>query len=107
MTKKLLGVTTVDSGQLIIIDPCYLQKWKNDEYNEKASYNQLCYSNACKASSLKNKGGSFGSSAIAIAFQSGLGDGVYRVYAYYKDISKITKSKGRDMRIAKIEIDLL
>lgn len=34
--KKHLGVINVDSGQLIIGDPCYLGRWKDNDFNYKS-----------------------------------------------------------------------
>ena len=33
MSKKLIGHIGVDSGQILIVDPCYLNEWKDNEFN--------------------------------------------------------------------------
>lgn len=33
MKKKLIGRIGVDSGQILIVDPCYLSDWKDNEFN--------------------------------------------------------------------------
>jgi len=38
MQKKLLGHVGVDSGQLIVTDPCYLNQFHNNEYHPKRRY---------------------------------------------------------------------
>lgn len=34
MIKKLIGHFTVDSGQFVIIDPCYLAHWQHTEFQD-------------------------------------------------------------------------
>ena len=38
MNKELLGHVGVDSGQLMVTDPCYLKQFVNNEYNPKRRY---------------------------------------------------------------------
>ena len=38
MSKKLLGHVGVDSGQLMVTDPCYLNRFKTNEYNPTRKY---------------------------------------------------------------------
>ena len=39
MKKKLLGYASVDSGQLLICDPCYIgSEWKNTQFSGEAIY---------------------------------------------------------------------
>ena len=38
MNKELLGHVGVDSGQLLVTDPCYLKQFDNNEYNPKRRY---------------------------------------------------------------------
>ena len=33
MKVKRLGTFGVDSGQFMIVDPCYLDTWKDNEFN--------------------------------------------------------------------------
>ena len=35
MSKKLLGHVGVDSGQLMVTDPCYIKMYKNNEFNSR------------------------------------------------------------------------
>ena len=32
--KELIGYIGIDSGQVLIVDPCYLSNWKDDEYDD-------------------------------------------------------------------------
>ena len=81
----LIGQFSVDSGQAIIGDPCYLDEWKNwdrdvnkfeDHENSVGEYGYL---GACNAT-LKKGFGQLGG-ANAVAFSTGYGDGLYPVYA--------------------------
>ena len=38
MTTKLLGQFTVDSGQVMIGDPCYLNEWRDNDFNPVGLY---------------------------------------------------------------------
>jgi hypothetical protein len=81
----LIGQFSVDSGQAIVGDPCYLDEWKNwdrdvdnfeDHVNKVGEYGYL---GACNATIGKGFGQLGGSSAVA--FSTGYGDGLYPVYA--------------------------
>ena len=81
-----LGVCGVDSGQLLFIDPCYLDEWVNNEYDGKEGKGvkpPLSYNAACHASlgdfQLKNAYGR--GVPVAVCVPSGWGDGVYPVEA--------------------------
>jgi hypothetical protein len=102
--KKEIGVVGVDSGQLIVGDPCYFGNWKNDEYdNPDSKPNDMSYSNACRLTLSEDMAGEipFGR---AVVFSSGFGDGVYPVIAHYKDYGT---EKNPDVRIRKVEIILI
>lgn len=93
MAKELLGYCAVDSGQLIVVDPCYLKEWNHGKNDELDNH----YGLACLATSLKAQGGEIlvsGMAGTGVAFSSGWGDGSYPVYAHYD----------RDGRVSKIEI---
>lgn len=94
LKKVYLGRVTVDSGQLIVVDPCYLGNWRDGEADQPGNH----YYDCCEANS-KGEGGEIlisGSFGTGVTFTSGLGDGMYSVYAY-KDADNIIK---------KIEIEL-
>lgn len=93
MSRTLLGYCGVDSGQLIVVDPCYLKEWKDGEYNKSDNH----YGLACDATLSEAQGGEVlvaGIAGTGVAFSSGWGDGCYPVYAHYNS----------DGRIGKIEI---
>ena len=100
--KKLrhIGNCAVDSGQLLIIDPCYLRDWVDGE-----SEGDNHYAITCRTTMSKDQAGEIlvaGVGGIGVAASSGLGDGNYPVYAEYVNIG--TKSKP-DIRISKLTID--
>lgn len=96
---QLIGEFSVDSGQAMVGDPCYLDEWKpwnseennfEDHVNKKGEYGYL---GACEATLGKGFGQLGG--ANAVAFSTGYGDGLYPVYAQIND----------DERVALIVID--
>lgn len=137
---KYLGSCGVDSGQLLVTDPCYLEDWEANEFEDKRVYkdkqtgklyeyrvnfenfesvlfdkktvNQLIlegrliedkkttdssysYNGACQTS-IDNEGGEIGIRNEGVVFRTGIGDGVYPVYARIVD-----------GRVAEIRIDFL
>ncbi|MGG4494443.1 hypothetical protein [Brevibacillus reuszeri] len=162
MERKLLGQVGVDSGQLVIIDPCYIEsEWQgresvlgvdfwgqgqekifnllncegiqidriggkcrvitsdaeammkrikllSEDIKQKivtAPYTDSTYDKVCDITLTEDQGGQLhfkmGHAGLGVAFHSGLGDGIYDVYATYKDIG------GWGKRIVKVEIELL
>jgi len=98
--KKLIGHCGVDSGQLLIVDPCYLNQWKDGEFHPKTKKIKNSYDEACKITcNTKESAGEMiisGAFGTGIVFASGYGDGEYPVYATYN----------KDKRIIKIEINM-
>lgn len=85
MTTKIIGYCPVDSGQLIIVDPCYLGEWKHGGYGE-ADGNH--YHEACTATLGEAMAGEILVAGIAgsgVAVSTGWGDGYYPVEAIYED----------------------
>lgn len=168
MKRKLIGRVGVDSGQLLIMDPCYMEKyWKKDsesdikgvkfwgagkqgavqylqtmgyevevtenhnafiqttEKQEVEAINQILadylhkdidgnrivwdtvntgsYQEICDLTLNGEKAGEY-KNIIGCAFQSGFGDGLYDVYATYKDYGF---GNMVDKRISKVEIILI
>lgn len=95
-TKKLLGYCAVDSGQLLIIDPCYLSEWRDGEAfpDERSTDAGNHYSEACKITTKEEGAGQINVSSVAgdgVVFSSGYGDGNYPVYGYYSEDNHIIK----------------
>jgi hypothetical protein len=168
--RKLLGRVGVDSGQLMVCDPCYIDsQWRNDDHphtsplgvqfwgrdakivaelikkqgiqvteeNDRVFFiptfdpepvisllrqyrgetpdkgywfvdsvkTTSTYDQIRDQTGKEEQGGSIpyflGHEGFAVAFRSGLGDGVYDVYAHYADI------EGWGRRITKVEIELI
>jgi hypothetical protein len=75
--RVLIGHVPVDSGQMMVVDPCYIRD--NDFYG-----------NACSASLSDNQAGAFSvtgnsSFADAVCSSTGYGDGMYPVFIEYED----------------------
>ena len=79
--RELVGQIGVDSGQMMLIDPCYLDKWDCDEYDAEND-NPLSYSRACRGTFEEGKGfkASILGRGLAAVTSSGFGDGLYDVY---------------------------
>lgn len=86
-----LGFVGVDSGMLMIGDPCYLEgdNWGSEDYDRLIDMD-LCKQIVSGTNAFK-----------AVVFESGLGDGVYQVTAKVKEYAKL----GR--RIKEVRIKLI
>lgn len=96
MNKKQIGVAAVDSGQLMIADPCYLKDWTNTDFDpDNAKDGEFSYNGACKATLSKQAAGQLnfkmGHAGAGVVFASGYGDGCYPVFATYNDEGRIIK----------------
>lgn len=94
----LIGHFSVDSGQAMVGDPCYLDEWdtnRNEEWNIEGKEGQYSYHGA-SATTIANNYGELGM-ATAVVFSTGYGDGLYPVYAEMND----------DGRVARILIDFV
>jgi hypothetical protein len=91
-TKTLIGQVAVDSGQIMIIDPCYINADFAKEFDtstkgkEQSEY-EMNYDGCCNAT-LSDKG--YGQlENLAIACGTLYGDGVYPVYAEFDDNNRV------------------
>lgn len=94
-TKKVLvGRCGVDSGQIMITDPCYMI----DQGFNEAEYQKVCDITLSETGCgpLAYEKGHEGKAVVA---SSGIGDGYYPVYATYADVD------GWGERIIRLEID--
>jgi hypothetical protein len=74
---ELIGYCPVDSGQIILVDPCYLDNWKPGDFKDGADND---YAKACTVTLGPNKAGqSFHD--MAVVTSTCWGDGSYPVYA--------------------------
>ena len=84
-----LGVVGVDSGQLMLCDPIYIDsQWKKDDdfKNPKTNFSY----GACGKITLNSQGGQLnfelGHAGVGVVFSSGLGDGIYEVFGKVKNL---------------------
>lgn len=87
---SLVGHFSVDSGQAMIGDPCYLDEWKTndgEEWNLEGKENQYSYQGA-SATTLKMDAGTLGD-GTAVVLSTGYGDGTYPVYVHYSEDGRI------------------
>jgi len=90
ITKTLIGRVPVDSGQIMIVDPCYvLDGDVRFAEDNKTVTSDNPYSRACAASMGGEMAGPFsthgGNMDDAVCSSSGYGDGMYPVYIEYED----------------------
>lgn len=78
--KELLGTFGVDSGQVLITDPCYLHSWVDREFVPGTRDDSYSYSGACSTSLNERGGGTIGIGHDGVVSMTATGDGVYRVY---------------------------
>jgi len=90
-TRKLIGHVGVDSGQIMICDPCYIDSsWEKKEWGNSEDFKKKCeenkgkfnYLGACAATLGEELAGQFDP---GVATSSGYGDGEYPVYITYKE----------------------
>jgi hypothetical protein len=86
------GYFSVDSGQAMVGDPCYLDQWKTDEgleWNLEGKVGNYSYQGA-SATTIENSYGELGIGS-AVVFNTGYGDGYYPVYVQMNDDGRIVK----------------
>ena len=89
----LLGYVSVDSGQLILVDPCYLKDWRDGPFDLNLKPDNH-YAECCMASLSVKRGGEV-FRELGVCFSTGWGDGIYPVYG--------TREDGR---IVRVEIEM-
>jgi hypothetical protein len=88
----LAGFISIDSGQAIVGDPCYLDEWdtnKNEEWNIDGKVHEYSYHGA-SATTLADGFGQLGNGK-AVAFNTGYGDGSYPVYVLTDNDGRVSK----------------
>lgn len=80
MKKELIGYCAVDSGQVMIVDPCYVLERDERDDHDLYSYDQIV--------NITNEGGGAGelypingSAATCVVSRTFIGDGSFPVYA--------------------------
>lgn len=82
--KDIVGYVAVYSGQVIIVDPCYLSEWKDGEFKGDGSVPDNHYAKACAITLSKTMAGQMTIAGIAgdgVVSSTYDGDGNYPVYA--------------------------
>lgn len=89
----LIGHFSVDSGQAMVGDPCYLDDWENWEngtpFDHESKAGQYGYLGACGIT-LKEGYGEL-DRGKAVAFSTGYGDGLYPVYAELNEDGRVAR----------------
>jgi len=103
MRRVKLGVVAVDSGQLLIMDPGYVDScWRRGD--DSGQYGGGTFEECAQRVLSREGGGQLcfpnGHSGLGVVFASGWGDGTYEVFAHIDD----TLERGR---ITKVEIVLI
>lgn len=102
-STELIGYCAVDSGQIMITDPGYLDQWGKQGFGE-AHIGHYSYGGACATTLAEHKhtNGQLdfpsGNAGVAVVSRTGLGDGYYPVYAHF-----IT-DEAWGKRVARLEI---
>tara|TARA_Y100000310_G_C20053401_1_gene521621 strand:- start:25 stop:468 length:444 start_codon:yes stop_codon:yes gene_type:complete len=91
-TVKVGGVS-VDSGQVIIVDPCYIMDGEYDEapVHDPKDHKVASYGHPCKVTLSDERCGEFPVKgyATAVASSSGYGDGHYPVYGEINEDGRV------------------
>ena len=93
MKVKRLGTFGIDTGQFMIVDPAYLDTWKDNEFSPddsvvgEFSYNGACCTSLMGGGSLYNAIGA----RLAVVGNTGDGDGEYAVDAHIDKEGRIRK----------------
>ncbi len=88
---EFAGMFSVDSGQAMVGDPCYLDDWDNntnDEWNLEGKVGEYSYQGV-SATTLAHNFGNVGMDK-AVVFNTGYGDGQYPVYVKLNDDGRVS-----------------
>lgn len=89
---ELIGHIGVDSGQMMLVDPCYVKDFDSGDINladdvsdrDEPEHNNFSYEGACNVTLAKGQAGILSHSMAAVS-STGFGDGSYPVYVEYSD----------------------
>jgi hypothetical protein len=80
----VIGDVAVECGRVVVVDPCYLRKWKAGEFYPEVEQALNSYDEAMKLTEGEpGYGRIFDGSGIVVAVASG--DGEYPVYGYFNE----------------------
>jgi hypothetical protein len=88
MTEKLIGHIGVDSGQMLLCDPCYIdsmwEKKDTKDFSDLSKFEgEFNYLGSAQATLSEEKAGTLGLGIGAVC-STGWGDGSYPVYVTYE-----------------------
>jgi len=94
MKEVKLGKCGVDSGQVLIIDPCYINtEWEKE--TGKGRFGGGTYEKCCKLTLSKKSGGQLkykrGHAGLGVVASTGYGDGTYPVYGTINEEGRVTE----------------
>jgi len=89
---ELIGHVGVDSGQMMLCDPCYVSQFASNDSDfdfgasdrDKPLNTAFSYAGACETTLAKSQAGVIGNGLGAVT-SSGFGDGSYPVYVEFSD----------------------
>jgi hypothetical protein len=97
MARRKVGSVRVDSGQVIITDPCHLHDFESNNfygikksssgrtrYSKKGKVFNYSYSGCCEAT-LREEGAGQLTGMRGVAVRTAIGDGVYPIYVEHED----------------------
>ena len=99
-----IGSFGVDSGQVLITDPCYLDSWKGHNFDEEAikkmqeegkfeySYSGASARTLIDLSDKQHGAGDIGN-GFGVVSGTGYGDGSYPVYAKFNEEGRVMQLK--------------
>lgn len=101
---KLIGYCAVDSGQIMLTDPCYVKDFVDElERGEGFDANltpingtyPYTYNGACSATCSEEMAGELGQPfrGAGVVVSSGYGDGSYPVYATFNHEGRISEAR--------------
>jgi hypothetical protein len=90
--QKVIGHVAVDSGQIMIGDPCYLADWKGHDFGDN-NPGEYSYAGACTATLSEQGYGelnfAMGHPGAAVACGTRWGDGTYPVTAEFDSDGRV------------------
>lgn len=90
--RTLVGFCGVDSGQIMLVDPCYVKQFTDgEEFSPTKESHPFSYNGACGATLSEKQCGEL-ASGMACVVSSGYGDGSYPVYVTYASDGRIASA---------------
>lgn len=88
---ELIGHIGVDSGQMMLVDPCYLDSWSTDDEfafdassRDEPENTDFSYAGACNVTLSRKLAATLEQGTAAVC-ATGFGDGQYPVYVEFSD----------------------